>query len=100
MGSPTRAKLNPSFQYFSELGKRLKYSLRPKHKDSSFESKDNLKDYVRIWVHCWKLGEFTENKAGHILNLMDEISKVFSLKMNREKSIFHFELNWTEFGTH
>ena len=25
----------------------------------------------------WKLGEFTENKAGHILNLMDEISKVF-----------------------
>ena len=28
--------------------------------------------------HCWKLGEFTENKAGHILNLMDEISKVFS----------------------
>ena len=27
--------------------------------------------------HCWKLGEFTENKTGHILNLMDEISKVF-----------------------
>ena len=27
--------------------------------------------------HCWKLGEFAENKAGHILNLMDEISKVF-----------------------
>ena len=25
---------------------------------------------------CWKLGEFTENKAGHILNLMDEISEV------------------------
>ena len=25
----------------------------------------------------WKLGEFTEHKAGHILNLMDEISKVF-----------------------
>ena len=23
--------------------------------------------------HCWKLGEFTENKAGHILNLIDEI---------------------------
>ena len=27
--------------------------------------------------HCWKLGEFTENKTGHILNLMDERSKVF-----------------------
>ena len=27
--------------------------------------------------HCWKLGEFTENKAGYILNLMDEISKGF-----------------------
>ena len=24
--------------------------------------------------HYWKLGEFTENKAGYILNLMDEIS--------------------------
>ena len=37
-----------------------------------------------IWIvmckfecHSWKLGEFTENKAGHILNLMDEIAKVF-----------------------
>ena len=27
--------------------------------------------------HCWKLGEFKENKTGHILNLMDQISKVF-----------------------
>ena len=27
--------------------------------------------------HCWKLGQFRENKTGHILNLMDEISKVF-----------------------
>ena len=52
-------------------------SRRPKHKDSSFESKDNLKNYVRIWVDCWKFGEFTENKAGHVLNFMDEISKVF-----------------------
>ena len=41
--------------------------------------------------HCWKLGGFTENKTGHNLNLMDEISKVFSLKIDREKSIFHFE---------
>ena len=27
--------------------------------------------------HCWKLGKVTENKAGYILKLMDEISKVF-----------------------
>ena len=25
----------------------------------------------------WKLGVFTENKAGYTLNLMDEISKEF-----------------------
>ena len=67
------AELNSSFQYFCELGKRLKYRLRPKHKDSSFECKDNLKNYGRIWVHGWKLGEFTEDKAGHFLKLMNEI---------------------------
>ena len=22
--------------------------------------------------HCWKLGEFRENKTGHILKLMDD----------------------------
>ena len=27
--------------------------------------------------HYRKLGEFRENKTGHILNLMDEISRVF-----------------------
>ena len=27
--------------------------------------------------HCWKLVELTENNAGYILNIMDEISKVF-----------------------
>ena len=27
--------------------------------------------------HCWKLGKFKENKTGHILDLMDQISKVF-----------------------
>ena len=27
--------------------------------------------------HHWELGEFKENKTGHILNLMDQISKVF-----------------------
>ena len=37
--------------------------------------------------HCSKLGEFTKNKTGHILHLMDEISKVFFI----EKSVFHFE---------
>ena len=55
MWSLTRAKLNPKFQYFSELGKRLKYSLRPKHKNPNFESKDELKNYVRIWVSLLKI---------------------------------------------
>ena len=27
--------------------------------------------------HCWKLGEFKENKTVHILDLIDQISKVF-----------------------
>ena len=27
--------------------------------------------------HCWKLGEFTESKTGHVLNLIDKISNVF-----------------------
>ena len=27
--------------------------------------------------HYWKLGEFTEDQAAYILNLMDEISKGF-----------------------
>ena len=35
---------------------------------------------------CWKLGEFTEKKAGHILNLMDEISKVFFTENEYEKN--------------
>ena len=37
--------------------------------------------------HCSKLGEFTKNKTGHILHLMNEISKVFFI----EKLVFHFE---------
>ena len=37
------------------------------------------------------LEEFTENKAGHILNLRMKYLKYLSLKMNREKLIFHFE---------
>ena len=48
--------------------------------------------------HCWKLGEFTENKAVHILNLMDEIFKVFFTENDLGKSNFQF---WkTEFETH
>ena len=45
----------------------LKYNLRPKHENSMCEFE----------FHCWKLREFTENEAGHILNLMEEIFKVF-----------------------
>ena len=55
--SPTRAELNPSFQCFNELGKRLKYRVTPKHKDPNFESKDNLKHYLRIWVSLLKIRE-------------------------------------------
>ena len=47
--------------------------------------------------HCWKLGEFTEKKAGHVLNVMDEISKVFFTENEQEKISFPF---WkTEFVT-
>ena len=54
---PTTATLtNPSFQYFSELV-RLKYSLRPKHKNPNFESKGKLKSYVQIWVSQLKIKE-------------------------------------------
>ena len=53
---------------------------------------------MRIWFHCWKLCKFTENKAGHVLNLMDEISKVFLTENEKGKISFPF---WkTEFGTH
>ena len=52
---------------------------------------------MRIRVHYWKLKGFTENKAGHILNLMDEISKVFFIENEQGKIKFPF---WkTEFGT-
>ena len=36
-----------------------------------------LKNYCKFEFHYWKLGAFTENKAGYILNLMDEVSEVF-----------------------
>ena len=53
--SPTTATLtNPSFQHFSEFVKRLKYSLRTKHKKPNFESKDQLKN-VWIWVSLLKI---------------------------------------------
>ena len=45
----SRATLtNPNFQYFSELEKILKYSLRPALKNLNFESKGELKNYVPI----------------------------------------------------
>ena len=37
----------------------------------------NCKIMCEFEFHCSKLGGFPENKAGQILNLMDEISKVF-----------------------
>ena len=40
--------------------------------------------------HCLKLGEFTENKTGHILNLMDEIFKVFFTENEQGKINFSF----------
>ena len=45
----------PSYQYFSELGQRLKHSLRPKHKNANFESKGELKNHIRIWVSLLKM---------------------------------------------
>ena len=46
--SPTAALLtNPNFQYFGELGKSLKYSLRPTLKNPNFESKDKLSSTVK-----------------------------------------------------
>ena len=56
MWSPTRATLtNPSFQYFSELAKRFMYSLKPKLKNPNFESKEELKNCVQIWVSLSKI---------------------------------------------
>ena len=48
-----------------------------KYKGSSFGPGLIWKIMCKIEFHWWKLGEFTENKTGHILNLMDELSKVF-----------------------
>ena len=70
--SLTEATLtNPSFQYFSEFEKNLKFSLRPTLTNLNFK--------------------FTWNKTGHILNLMDEMFnflkfflKYFPLKMNKK----------------
>ena len=45
--SPTTAALaNLNFQSFCELGKSLKYSLRPTFKDPNFKSKDELSSTV------------------------------------------------------
>ena len=45
----------------------------------------------------WKLGEFKENKAGYILNLLDEISKGFFTGNQYGK--INFSIWKTEFGT-
>ena len=50
-------------------------------------------------VHCWKLGKFTENKAGHILNLVDEISWVLFPENAYEKNNLPFWTQW-EFCAH
>ena len=42
--SPAKATFNnPNFQYFFELGKTWKYSLRPRLKGPNFESIDELR---------------------------------------------------------
>ena len=46
---------------------------------------------MRISVSLLKIREFTENKAGRILNLIDKITKVFFTEKTWEKTIFHFE---------
>ena len=48
--------------------------------------------------HCLKLGEFKKNKTGHIINLMDQISKAFLTETEQGK--INFPFSKTEFGTH
>ena len=63
--SPTRATLtNPSFQYFSELRKSLKYSLRLTLKNPNFEFKDKLKNYIPIWVSLLKINPIPTRGGG------------------------------------
>ena len=53
--------------------------------------------------HYWKLGEFTENKATYILNLMDEISKGFFTGNQYRKIMFwktEFETLWEFYAYH
>ena len=40
--------------------------------------------------HCLKLGEFKKNKTGHIINLMDQISKAFLTETEQGKINFPF----------
>ena len=69
-------------------------SRRPKHKDFSFESKDNLKNYVQILVSL----NLQKIRLVTFLNLMNEISKVFFTENKLGKINFPFRK--TEFGTH
>ena len=52
--SPTRVTLtNPNFKSFCELGKSLKYNLRPTFKNSNFEFKNELKNAMSLFeFHC------------------------------------------------
>ena len=75
MWSPIKATLtNPRFQYFSAGWSTAK------HKKPNFEYEDKLKNCVQIWVSLLKIKGIYINKAGHILNLMDEIFLVFFTK--------------------
>ena len=69
-------------------------SRRPKHKDFSFESKDNLKNYVQILISL----NLQKIRLVTFLNLMNEISKVFFTENKLGKINFPFRK--TEFGTH
>ena len=72
-------------QLYVELGQLCLQSLRPTFKHLNFKSMNELQ----------KKGDFTQNKAGHILNLTQcvrySISSNFkNLSINWEKYIFHY----------
>ena len=58
--SPIIATLtNPNFLSFCELGKSLKYCLRPTFKSSNFESKDKLSSTVENKGNLHKIRQLT-----------------------------------------
>ena len=65
---------------------------KTKHKNPNFEPKGKVKNYVRIWVSLLKSkGIYIKMRLVTFETWWMKYSKYFSLKMNREKSIFHFE---------